>query len=83
MKEKTRNRRNYCWPHKGNFDDNDNPLDEAFKEFMPGARTCNHRDCVRPDHVIPAIEMEWWDISYRTGQKLSYQETYKKILSER
>jgi hypothetical protein len=26
--------------------------------------------------------MEWWDISYRTGQKLSYQETYEKIVSE-
>jgi hypothetical protein len=47
-----------------------------------GARTCSNPYCVRPAHVIPAIEMEWWDISYRTGQKLTYQETYKKIVSE-
>jgi hypothetical protein len=26
--------------------------------------------------------MEWWDISYRTGKKLTNQETYKKIVSE-
>jgi hypothetical protein len=26
--------------------------------------------------------MEWWDISYRTGQKLTHQETYEKIVSE-
>jgi hypothetical protein len=82
MKDKTRNRRNYCWPHKGNFDYYDNPLDEKNRPVMPGARTCNHSDCVRPEHVIPAIEMEWWDISYRTGKKLSYQEIYKKIVSE-
>jgi hypothetical protein len=26
--------------------------------------------------------MEWWDISYRTGKKLTHQEIYEKILSE-
>jgi hypothetical protein len=26
--------------------------------------------------------MEWWDISYRTGQKLTNQEIYEKIVSE-
>jgi hypothetical protein len=26
--------------------------------------------------------MEWWDISYRTGKKLSYQEIYEKIIRE-
>jgi len=69
MKDKTRNRRNYCWEEA-----------DAYKTL--GARTCDNPSCVRPEHVIPAIEMEWWDISYRTGQKLTYQETYKKILSE-
>lgn len=69
MKDETRNRRNYCW-------------NEPDAKHTLGARTCNNPDCARPAHVIPAIEMEWWDISYRTGQKLSYQETYKKILAE-
>jgi hypothetical protein len=69
MKDKTRNRRNYCW-------------DEPDANKTLGARTCNNLDCVRPAHVIPAIEMEWWDISYRTGKKLTHQEIYKKILSE-
>jgi len=70
MREATRNRRNYCW----------NEID-ANKTL--GARTCRNPNCSRPAHVIPAIEMEWWDISYRTGKKLTYQETYEKILMER
>ena len=69
MKDEARNRRNYCW-------------NEPDAQATPGARTCDNPHCVRPAHVIPAIEMEWWDISYRTGQKLTYQETYKKIVSE-
>lgn len=69
MKDGTRNRRNYCWKEP-----------DANKTL--GARTCSNPDCVRPAHVIPAIEMEWWDISYRTGQKLTHQEIYEKILTE-
>jgi hypothetical protein len=69
LKYKNRNRANYCWK-------------ESNAKETPGARTCGNPDCVRPAHVIPAIEMEWWDISYRTGQKLTHQETYKKIVSE-
>jgi hypothetical protein len=69
MQERTRNRRNYCW-------------NEINAEKTLGARTCNNLNCVRPAHVIPAIEMEWWDISYRTGKKLTHQEIYEKIVSE-
>ena len=69
MREATRNRRNYCW-------------NEVDANKTLGARTCRNPNCSRPAHVIPAIEMEWWDISYRTGQKLTNQETYEKIVSE-
>lgn len=69
MRERKRNRRNYCW-------------NEIDAEKTLGARTCNNLNCVRPTHVIPAIEMEWWDISYRTGEKLTHQEIYKKIMRE-
>jgi hypothetical protein len=69
VREETRNRKNYCW-------------NEPDAKETLGARTCDNPDCVRPAHVIPAIEMEWWDISYRTGQKLTHQEIYKKIVSE-
>jgi len=69
MQERTRNRRNYCW----------NELDA---EKTLGARTCGNAYCIRPAHVIPAIEMEWWDISYRTGKKLTNQEIYEKIMRE-
>lgn len=71
MQDSTRNRRNYCWPEP-----------ESVAKAMQGARTCNHPDCVNPQHVIPAIEMEWLDVSYRTKEKLSYQEIYKKIIAE-
>jgi len=64
-----RNRRNYCW-------------EEVNAKETTGARTCSNPSCVRPDHVIPGIEMEWWDISYRTGKKLTHQEIYEKIVSE-
>jgi len=66
---KNRNRKNYCW-------------EEPDADETLGARTCDNSSCVRPEHVIPAIEMEWWDISYRTGKKLTNQETYEKIVSE-
>jgi hypothetical protein len=69
MRKRKRNRRSYCW-------------NEIDAEKTLGARTCNNLNCVRPAHVIPAIEMEWWDISYRTGEKLTHQEIYKKIVSE-
>jgi hypothetical protein len=69
MRKRKRNRRSYCW-------------NEIDAEKTLGARTCNNLNCVRPEHVIPAIEMEWWDISYRTGEKLTHQEIYKKIMSE-
>jgi len=69
VREETRNRKNYCW-------------NEPDAKNILGARTCDNPDCVRPIHVIPAIEMEWWDISYRTGKKITYQETYEKIVSE-
>ena len=40
-----------CRPWHGNFDENDNPLDELGNLYMPGPRNCNHRDCVAPNHV--------------------------------
>jgi hypothetical protein len=69
-KDKNRNRKNYCW-------------NEEDAQDIPGARTCGNPSCVRPGHLIPDYEMEWLDISYRTGNKLTYQEIYKQVVGER
>ena len=45
----------YCTPHRGQFDNNDNPIKDG-KLYKPGARTCGHRDCVRATHIIPSVD---------------------------
>lgn len=42
----------YCTPWHGHFDEDDNPMQNG-KLYKPGIRTCGHRDCVRPMHIIP------------------------------
>lgn len=39
-----------CEAWQGDFDEWDNPTDNG-ELFMPGVRTCGHRDCVNPDHI--------------------------------
>lgn len=79
----------YCIPHKGLFDEDDNPLDRQGKLYKPGIRSCGHRDCIRPMHIIkdPApqslpITLELYDISYRTGVKLSAEQMMERIRGE-
>ena len=47
-----------CRPHRGKFDDNDNPLDRWGKPFLPGFRLCGRRDCISPSHVAIDPEFE-------------------------
>lgn len=39
-----------CLAWRGDFDENDNPVHNG-KLFMPGVRSCGHRDCINPDHI--------------------------------
>jgi hypothetical protein len=41
-----------CHPWTGLHDEFDNPVTASKQLFMPGVRTCGHRDCVRASHVI-------------------------------
>ena len=41
-----------CLPWHGSFDDDDNPLDDLGNLFLAGVRSCNHKDCCEPSHVI-------------------------------
>jgi hypothetical protein len=73
-----------CLPHQGEFDDDDNPLDDQGNLLMPGLRTCNASDCLNPEHILTVsdLEAERHDISYRTGQRLAPGEFLKRLLKE-
>jgi hypothetical protein len=43
-----------CYPWKGEFDLDDNPINEAGELHRPGHRTCGHRDCVNRTHIMSA-----------------------------
>lgn len=43
-----------CEAWQGDFDEWENPIKDG-ELFMPGLRTCNHRDCVSVDHVVGAV----------------------------
>jgi hypothetical protein len=74
-----------CRPWRGEVDEDLNPIDRNLRLYLPGVRTCGHRDCVTKDHIITAqqlteLERERNDISYRTG-RLSQLQDYMRELS--
>lgn len=72
-----------CISHKGHYDFNDFPIDDKGKPVLPGARICRHKDCVNQDHIISHLELERICVSYRTGQRETYQTQYNKLTKER
>jgi len=40
-----------CIPHHGNFDEQDNPLDEYGRYLFKGKRLCGNKDCIALDHI--------------------------------
>lgn len=74
----------YCMPHKGELDAEFNPIDNKGRPYLPGLRTCGHKDCIRKTHIIreprPQRNPEWerLDISYRTGRRFNLQEALKE-----
>jgi hypothetical protein len=72
-----------CRPWRGEVDEDLNPIDKNLKLYLPGTRTCGHKDCVNKRHIISSIsvlELERNDISYRTG-RLSELQDYMEELS--
>jgi hypothetical protein len=74
-----------CRPWSGEVDEDLNPIDRKLRPYLPGVRTCGHRDCVNKEHIISApqitaLELERNDISYRTG-RLSELQDYMRELS--
>jgi hypothetical protein len=67
-----------CQPWRGRVDEDLNPIDEHLRPYLPGARTCGHKDCVNRSHVIRDYELERLDISYRTGKKTEWEDFYRE-----
>jgi hypothetical protein len=70
-----------CRPWRGEVDEDLNPIDRNLKPYLPGVRTCGHKDCVNKQHIIKPLgdlELERLDISYRTGKKTTWEDLYKE-----
>lgn len=39
----------------GEVDDDFNPMTKEGKLYLPGLRTCGHKDCVRKAHIVPFV----------------------------
>ena len=84
-----------CRPWDGEFDQDDNPVDNQGNLYRPGVRLCGNSDCVAKKHIeemgviaaltdeqIQALEAERLGISYRTGIKLSWKQIVAKVTRE-
>lgn len=40
-----------CIPHQGDLDADLNPVDSEGNLILPGLRSCEHKDCVNPQHI--------------------------------
>lgn len=74
-----------CKPWQGELDlDTLTPVDPKGRPVMPGTRICGHSDCVNESHVFGGNKAiaEQFDISYRTGRKLSYPQLLRAVKQE-
>jgi hypothetical protein len=74
-----------CRPWRGEVDEDWNPIDHNLKLYLPGVRTCGHKDCVNKQHIIQSRPKDWTpelernDISYRTGRRSEMEDFLKEI----
>lgn len=75
-----------CRPWRGEVDEDFNPIDRNLKLYLPGQRTCGHKDCVNKEHIITApqkverdVELERYDTSYRTGRLAELQDYLQEL----
>lgn len=64
-----------CRPHHGNYDEDENPLDDAGNLYRPGKRLCGYRDCIEITHIDNADNIAdlWFD-----GKKVRW---YKAVMN--
>lgn len=70
-----------CRPWWGELDENFNPIDKKLNLYLPGPRSCGHKDCVNKNHILPDPELERIDISYRTGSKSTMESVMKELVA--
>jgi len=71
-----------CRPWWGEVDEDLNPIDKHLKPYLPGLRTCGHKDCVNKAHIVRELrplELERNDISYRTGRLSELQDFMREL----
>ena len=71
-----------CRPWRGEVDEDWNPIDQKLRLYLPGVRTCGHKDCVNRDHIIKpdySLELERNDTSYRTGRRSKMEDYLQEI----
>jgi hypothetical protein len=73
-----------CRPWRGEVDEDFRPIDRNLKLYLPGLRTCGHKDCVNKEHIVKAtverdIELERYDTSYRTGRLAELQDYLEEL----
>jgi hypothetical protein len=73
-----------CRPWSGEVDEDLNPIDAKLRPYLPGIRTCGHKDCVTKDHIVSPpkernVELERFDTSYRTGRLAELQDYMREL----
>ena len=71
-----------CRPWWGEVDEDLNPIDKNLKPYLPGLRSCGHKDCVNKAHIVRELrplELERNDISYRTGRLSELQDFMREL----
>ena len=87
-----------CVPWQGEIDNAFRPIDDAGNLYMHGTRSCGKADCINRNHVTLApgwkktrkpqpvnkfdLIAEQFDISYRTGKVLTYEQLIKALRKE-
>jgi hypothetical protein len=69
-----------CRPHHGEFDDDNNPLDDNLNLYRPGKRLCGYRDCIEVTHIDSA---EFIADLLTAGEKLAWYQAVMNIYYER
>lgn len=72
-----------CLSHVGDFNDGEIPVTRSGKTILAGVRKCGNSDCINPEHCVSERLLERFDISYRTGVKLSPVEFFATLEKEK
>ena len=59
----------YCVPHQGLFDLQDNPVNEWGERLYFDEPTCQHRDCVRANHHVEPAAVSFVMPVYESPKK--------------